>query len=227
MKIKSFLIAILFIAIPILVLAVTESANYKITVDNFGFAGDDGSSENYNLQDTIGEPIVGIGTSENYETQSGFWYMENVLMSVVLDTTTENLGTLNPGTPNIGETVISVTTDCVAGFDLYVRQDNQMTHTDTVTTIPNYSCDIAVPCLWSGTGLGFSITAGTSVDVKWGTSPNFKYAYFPLIDTKIHEKTTYSLSPDNTTIEYKIDVPSVQKSGNYSNNITYTAISKL
>lgn len=227
MKTKIILIAFLIFTIPTLALAVTQSENYKVTADNFGFAGDEGSSETYNLTDTIGEPIVGTGTSENYGTQSGFWYKENILMSVVLDTTTEDLGTLTPGTPNTGETVVSVTTDCVAGYDLYVKQDTQMTHTDTTTTIPNYSCDITTPCLWTGTGLGFSITAGTSVDAKWGTSPNFKYAYFPSTDTKIHEKTTYSLNADDTTVEYKIDTPSTQKAGTYSNNITYTAISKL
>ena len=227
MKIKIFLVAILFSAIPMLALAVAQSESYKITVDNFGFAGDEGSSETYNLADTIGEPIIGIGSSESYGTQSGFWYKENVLMGVVLDTTTEDLGALTPGTPNTGETVVSVTTDCVAGYDLYVKQDAQMTHTDTTTTIPNYSCDIATPCLWTGTGLSFSITDGTSVDAKWGASPNFKYAYFPSTDTIIHEKTTYSLSADDTTIEYKIDAPSTQKAGTYSNNITYTAISKL
>lgn len=224
---KIFFILILFFLFPVLVLAVTQSENYKITVDNFGFAGSKGNSEDYNLSDTIGEPMVGLGSSENYRTQSGFWYKENVYMSLVLDTNTENLGSLISGIPNTGETVITVTTDCVAGYDLLTKQNNQMTHTDTITTIPNYSCDIATPCLWSGTGLGFSITNGTNVDAKWGTTPNFKYAYFPLTETKIHEKITYSLSGDNTTIGYKVDVPSTQKAGTYSNQITYVAMSKL
>lgn len=221
-----FLVATLFL-VPILVSAVTQSENYKINVDNFGFGGNKGTSENYSLSDTIGDPVVNIGDSEDYRTQSGFWYKENVYMSLVLDTTTENLGNLVPGTPNTGNTLITITTDCVAGYDLLAKQNNQMTHTDTTTTIANYSCDIATPCLWSGTGLGFSITNGTNVDVKWGTSPNFKYAYFPLAETKIHEKNTYSLSGDNTTIGYKVDVPSTQKAGIYSNQITYVAMSKL
>lgn len=227
MKIKTAFILFLILAFPSAVFAVAQSEDYKITVDNFGFAGDDGSSEDYHLSDTIGEPIVGAGSSEDYSVQDGFWYKENVLMTLVLDTNTEDLGALTPGTPNTGETVVTVTTDCVAGYELLVSQDAQMTHTNTVDTISDYSCSIASPCAWSGTGLGFSITDGTSVDVKWGTSPNFNYAAFPLSSTKIHEKTTYSLNGDNTTIEYKVDVLSTQKSGIYSNNITYVAISKL
>jgi hypothetical protein len=65
------------------------------------------------------------------------------------------------------------------------------------------------------------------VESKWGTSPNFKYAYFPLTDTTFHEKTGYTSGGDATTVEYKLDVPGTQKSGAYSNLITYTAMAKL
>jgi len=203
------------------------SEHYKINADVIGTGGSSSTTGSYALKDTIGEPIIGPGTSDNYKAKAGFWYMVTTVISLLVDSNTVNLGTLTPGTPVDGQSVISVTTDAWGGYDLYASQNHQMLHTDTVTTIPNYSCDIGTPCLWSGTGLGFSVTAGTTVESKWGTSPNFKYAYFPLSPTIFHQKSGYLSGADQTTVSYKLDAPSTQKSGVYSNIITYTAMEQL
>lgn len=228
MKKKFQNISVIFIILffPISVLAMS-SANYKIDADVIGVAGELGSSTNYKLTDTLGEPVIGIGQSTNYQMQAGFWYMVNFIISLQVDSNTVNLGTLTPGTPVVGQSVLTVTTDSWGGYDLLASQNHQMTHTDTVTTIPNYSCDIANPCLWSGVGLGFTIKSGTGVESKWGITPNFNFAYFPLVDTIFHEKTGYTSGGDVTTVGYELDVTTTQKSGNYSNIITYTAMTKL
>lgn len=204
-----------------------SSDNYKINADVFGVAGGEGSSGNYKLTDTVGEPVIGIGQSDNYALQAGFWYMVNYMISLSVDSNTVNLGTITPGTPITGQSIITVATDSWGGYDLLASQNHQMLHTDTITTIPNYACDIASPCLWSGNGLGFSVKSGTGVESKWGTDPNLKYAYFPLADTIFHEKIGYTSGGDATTVEYKLDTPATQRSGNYSNVITYTAMTKL
>lgn len=203
------------------------STNYKIDADVIGVAGGLGTSASYKLTDTIGEPVIGIGQSTNYQMQAGFWYMVNFIISLQVDSNTVNLGNLTPGTPVTGESVLTVATDSWGGYDLLASQNHQMTHSDTVTTIPNYSCDIASPCLWSGAGLGFTVKSGTRVESKWGTTPNFKYAYFPLTDTIFHEKTGYTSGGDVTTVGYELDAPTTQKSGSYSNIVTYTAMTKL
>ena len=38
------------------------SENYKIDADVLGVGGAAGSSESFNLTDTIGEPIIGVGS---------------------------------------------------------------------------------------------------------------------------------------------------------------------
>lgn len=205
----------------------TSSENYKIDADVIGIGGALGSSENYKLTDTIGEPIIGIGTSENYKTKTGFWYMVGTSLSLAVDSNTKNLGNIDPGTPVAAESTLSVTSDSWGGYDLLCSEDNPMTHTDTLTTVSNYSCTIASPCLWSGTGLGFTVESGTGVNPKWGSNPDFKYAGFPVADTIFHEKTGYSSGADDTVVQYKVDTPGTQKSGYYSNMITYTAIAKL
>jgi len=204
-----------------------SSENYKINADVIGVGGDAGSSENFNLTDTIGEPIIGVGSSESYKDKAGFWYMINTALNLTVDSNTVNLGTITPGTPVTGESTITVTTDSWGGYDLKVSEDNNMKHTDATTTIPDYSCDIATPCLWTGVGLGFTIKSGTGVDAKWGTNPNYKYAFFPETATLFHAKTGFSSAGDVTTIGYKVDTAASQKAGQYSNIITYTALAKL
>lgn len=203
------------------------SENYKINADVIGIGGALGSSESYKLTDTLGEPIIGVGTSESYKTKAGFWYMAGTSLSLIVDSNTKNLGNIDPGTPVTAESTLGVTSDSWGGYDLLASEDQKMTHTDLATTVDDYSCAIANPCLWSGTGLGFTVKSGTGVEAKWRDGINFKYAAFSSTDTAFHEKTGYSSGADNTVVEYKVDTPASQKSGDYSNVITYTAIAKL
>lgn len=220
----SFVIGVFFL--PLLVFAATDGT-YNITVDNVGFSGGEQIGDGaYLLMDTIGEPIVGVGTGTSYSTQAGFWYMVNNTLSLVVDSNTEDLGTVVASTPNTGSTTATVTTDAWGGYDLLISQDHDMMHADS-DTISAYAGTIASPTAWSGTGLGFTVASGTGVDAKWGTSPNYNYAGIPGSDTIFHEKAGYTSGGDDTVVEYKIDVPPTQKSGTYTNTVTYTAISKL
>ena len=203
------------------------SDNYRIEADVIGIAGNSSGSANFNISDTLGQPVIGLGGSTNYKVQDGFWHMVNYSLSLNLDSNDLYLGTVTTGSPITGQTVISVTTDAWGGYDLLTNQNHSMTHTDNVTTISDYACSIGSPCAWSGYGLGFSVISGTSVEAKWGTSPNFNYAAFPLSATIFHSKGGYYSGADQTTVGYKVDVPASQKSGLYSNIIYYTAITKL
>lgn len=206
-----------------------SSTNYKINADVIGAGGGLGSSANYKLFDTAGEPIVSIGSSENYKGKLGFEYMldEPPTISILVDSNTVDLGTVTAGTPEQGQSTLSVTTNSYGGYDLLASENHALLHTDTTTTIADYSGTIASPTAWSGTGFGFTLTSGTNVESKWGTSPNFAYAGFPLTDTLIHEKTGYKSGADDTVVGYNIDVASTQLSGTYSNTVTYTAAVKL
>ncbi len=227
MKTRIIYFFIFFAAILPLACQGMNSENYKIDADVIGDGGQTGTSGNYKLTDTIGEEVIGIGESANYKSKAGFWHMVATTISLVVDSNTVNLGTVTPGTPITGESALTVTTDAWGGYELYVNQNHSMTHTDATTTIPEYSCAISSPCLWSGTGLGFTVKSGTEVDAKWGSSPNYKYAYFPNTSTKFHETSQYISGGNETAIEYKLDVSSSQKSGDYSNIITYVAMEKL
>ncbi len=209
-----------------------SSTNYKISADSINSGGSLGSSANYKSLDSIGEGFTGSGASANFKTNLGFEPMlqqnsSSTSLTFSLDSSTKNIGSITTGTPINSTTTASVTTDAVGGYDLYVAENNDLKHTDGATTIAPYSCTIAAPCAWSGTGFGFSLNSGTSIESKWGTNPNNNYAAFPTTSTLIHTKAGFASGVDTTVIGYKLDVPLSQKSGNYTNILTYTVITKL
>lgn len=209
------------------VLARMSSDNFKINADVMGAGGALGGSDNFNLNDTVGEPVIGLSESDNFKAQQGFWYMVGTSLTLSIDSDTVNLGLVTPGSSGEGQSVLSVTTDAWGGYELYISENHALLHNDATTTLPDIACSIASPCLWSGYGLGFTVKEGTGVAVKWGTSPDYKYAAIPLSSTKFHDKIGYSSGADETTVGYKVVPAPTQKSGPYSNVVTFVALEKL
>jgi hypothetical protein len=136
---------------------------------------------------------------------------------------------ITAGASQTALTDIIVRTDA-GGYDLAINQDHNLTHTDTSTTIAtlnNPSGTIASPGAWSeGTtkGLGFTVTDGSGIEGKWGTTPNFDYAAIPGGATTFHSRTgLLGGTPETNTVQFRLDVPGSQKSGSYSNTATFTA----
>lgn len=229
-KINKKLIIVLclvLLSISFICRAKMESESFKINADVVGIGGDLGSSESYVLTDTVGETIIGPSNSENYGAQQGFWQMIGTEISLSIDSNTVDLGLVNPANSAEGQSVLSVITDAWGGYDLYINENHPLLHNDAVTEIEDISCEISSPCLWSGYGFGFTVKSGTGVDIKWGSSPNYKYAKVPLTATNFHNKTGYKSGIDETAVGYKVVPKPTQKSGRYSNIIVYTAVAKL
>lgn len=227
---RYFVLALLVFSVSRVCFAQMSSDSYKINADSLSTGGLESSSASYKLNDTMGEAAIGEGTSASYKTKAGFWYMVNTYLTLAVDDNSVDLGTLLAGTPVTGQTIVSVTTDSWNGYELQVRKDHQMRHTDTVTEIADHNGTIASPLLWQSPnhqGFGFTITAGTNVDSKWGSNPNFKYAAFPASATTTHTKEDYQSATDDTTFGYKADAPASQKSGAYSCTVTYTAVGSI
>ena len=221
-----FSIACFFSATPVIVFAM-GSANYKINADIVGGNGGIGSSDNYRIQDTLGEPVAGRGSSLDYSLQQGFQYMLNTGISLTIDSDTHDFGMVSPGASVQGQSILMTTTDSWGGYNLLISENHAMLSTDAVTTIPDFSCSVNSPCAWSGNGFGFTVLSGTNVESKWGTSPSYYYAAAPVSDTVFHTKNGYTSGGDQTTVGYDVNPPSSQDVGTYSNIITYTALAKL
>ncbi len=161
------------------------------------------------------------------------------VLTLDVDSATVNFGTLTPGTPVTGTTVATVTTNANGGYDLAVKRDDSDTTMDHVS-LPSFNISDKTAwdgsgsaATWSGTGLGFSVYASTATKntTWWGSGSACddaanKYAGFPTSYTTIMSHSSYSASSTTTSICYKLDVPSTQRSGNYDGTITYQATSK-
>jgi len=150
-----------------------------------------------------------------------------------------NLGTLTPGTPVSASTTCTTTTNANGGYDLAVKRDDATT---TLDHSVDGATDITDKTAWatpgpgvaySGTGLGFSVYASTATKntTWWGTGSTCHeaanlYAGFPTAYANIMEHASYSSGSTTTSICYRVDVPSTQKSGVYNGSITYQATSK-
>ena len=153
--------------------------------------------------------------------------MINTGISLTVDSNTQNLGTVNPGSAVNAQSTLTVQTDSWGGYDLLLNENHAMLHSDAVTTIYDYTCNISSPCAWSGNGFGFTVLSGTSIEAKWGSNPNYNYAATPLSATVFHSKSGYTSGGDQTVVRYNIAPGASQKAGAYSNIITYTALAKL
>jgi hypothetical protein len=135
---------------------------------------------------------------------------------------------ITAGISQTAATDVVVRTDA-GGYNLAINEDHDLTHTDNVTTIPGISGTIGSgnTMLWTeGTtrGLGFTLTAGSSIESWWGSTPNYKYAQMPTTPTTFHSRNgLLGGTPETNTLQFRLDVTGSQKSGQYSNTATLTA----
>ncbi len=138
------------------------------------------------------------------------------------------LPNVTPGTSTTYSADAVIRTDA-PGYNLFMQATSLLTHTDTITTIPMMSGTVASPTAWvEGTtkGLGFSVTSGTQVEAKWGTGP-YNYAGVPLSATGYHARVGLNGGvPEKTTVQFRADTLSSQRSGTYATTVVYTATMK-
>jgi hypothetical protein len=129
-------------------------------------------------------------------------------------------------TPGISQTSnydAVVMTDASNGYNLSVSQNQNLTKgADTIAAV---SGSIASPVTWvEGTtkGLGFTLygTNATALPGKW--SSGAAYAAFPGSGTSYYVRTGKPSSKDVLNMRLRLDVPSTQVSGSYTNVITTT-----
>jgi hypothetical protein len=185
------------------------------------------SSTNYKLTDSGGEAAAKNGqTSTSYRLGTGFVAELAQSLLISLNPSSVTIPNVTAGASQLATTDVTVNTDA-PDFTLAINQDHDLRHTDATTTISPNSNSIASPGLWTeGTtkGLGFSLISGAQVNTTtWGSNPNYKYAAIPGAATTYHTHNGFlGGTPDTTTVQYRLDVNSSQKGGNYSNTVTYT-----
>ncbi len=124
MKYKKNIIAIIFFFLTQpLFAAVMTSTSYSIQSDSINFGGGFSSSTNYAQESTFGEIATGESESTNYDIKAGYQQMQSVYLAIatVSDVTlSPSIDGTTGGTAN-GSASVTVTTDNVAGYELYLK----------------------------------------------------------------------------------------------------------
>ncbi|PLS81520.1 hypothetical protein CYG49_01850 [Candidatus Saccharibacteria bacterium] len=112
------------------------------------------------------------------------------------------------------------------GYTIALSQNGNMT--SGANSIPAISSGtITTPVAWNEgvtEGLGFTLTSGSGLDSKWGTSPNFNYAAIPGASTSFYTRSGYTGGvKDILSVQHRVDIPGSQPVGDYKNTVTYTA----
>ena len=108
------------LAFPTASWGLMSSTNYTIFADSVDSGGILSTGGVYSLQDTGGESPVGSSTSSSYEVIGGYQAMDWSVLTMDVNTTTINLGTLAIDQVTSASAVISVSADAITGYVLSV-----------------------------------------------------------------------------------------------------------
>lgn len=164
MKKKLILIFTLFLTTQIAFAAVMTSSNYSIQSDSLNFGGGLSSSTNYTQESTFGEIATGRSESSNYQIRAGYQQMQEVYLSIgsVSDVSLSPSINSTGGGAATGQTSATVTTDSVAGYELYIKASSSPALNSGANFFNDYTPAGANP------DFGFSVGAGTS---EFGFTP--------------------------------------------------------
>lgn len=166
---------------------------------------------------------------------------ETLTLDCGADVDLDNGAALIAETPRSQTTTCTVTTNDDDGYNLQVENDrgneNVLQHSVHGTTADGqiqdklrWNASSPNAQSFTGTGFGFGVLSSTATkdEAWWGTGatchdPDQLYAGVPSTSEDIMRHLIYSGSNTDTTICYRVNVPSTQSSGDYQGSVTYTA----
>lgn len=184
----------LLLVIPVSTTAMSSSG-YRIDAYEINSFGGVGSSANYKLVTSGGEPFAKEGSSTLYKLGPGFPYEISYGMRVSFTNNGEgiyksdvpsnvNLGNLQAGSPVTGSTDIKVKTDAPEAYSYNIAVNRSdvdttmdLTTDNTINIADKTAWDPAAnggngnALTWGGTGLGFCVFASTATKSTtwWGS----------------------------------------------------------
>ncbi len=144
--------------------AVMQSANYRMESDSVNMGGGRAGSASYSLESTAGEVGSGVSSSTSYTLSAGY---QQTLVDYLSLTAASNvvmspsLGGVTGGTAN-GSTVVTVTTDSAAGYQLTLQATSSPAMKSGAQAIADYTPTGADP------DFAFSVGANAG---EFGFSP--------------------------------------------------------
>ncbi len=204
-RIFGSLLAVLLLGFPVASLAFMSSTNFQIISDTIGVGGGLSTSTSYGLQDTLGTISIGIVSSTSYRIIGGFQTSESNGITLQVNNTSLNLGTLSSSMVSSANTTATVTTDAPTGYTLSV---GAVTGT-SVTPVADGSITAGSE-EYGLTTTGAESLVSTDVAVTNGLNLASSAA---------------AITGSATMIVFKASISSASAQATYSQNITLTAAS--
>ncbi len=190
---------------------------------------------NMRLRTSVSTAAAGVTRDWDFAFTSVQWLEPpgaTPAITLTFATGTVPLGNLTPGTPIFATTTATVeATSLASGYVLQANRASStatMTHTDATTTIPDYTAWNGSNNSTSSPGLTLSFRLSTSTanfNSTWWGSGTPLFAGFPTTATTIMNCGSCTDGFTTSSVSYRLDVPGTQKTGSYSGDVTYTALS--
>lgn len=190
---------------PLSVRGSMSSADYNIYADSFSSGGGDATGGVYVLDDIIGQSPAGVMTGGTYTVNGGYMSSVSSSISMSLDTTSVNLGTLSTDSVSSGSVVATISIDSDGGYSLSVGTISGSVITnvaDGSVTAGSEEYGLTV------TGTGSAVTG----DVAVASSLSLANTAIPAYNTELTVTFKASISNDSEEASYSQTVPLIAAS---------------
>ena len=210
-----------------------ESESYKIKFTNLNMTSGSKESSNFKVLDTIGQFAPGEYSSSGYYVKAGFPYIKTIIaFSFTISNLSIDFGSLPINTLSTRTNTLSISSGGAGGYSVTAQQNHPLKLKASATAIPdttcNTNCDESIADVWTSTskyGFGYNIQ-GNDIPADFVNSTYFRQ----FADISTDETPQIVMSSNNVgtnrtaTITYQANISGTQAAGDYSNQITYTAI---
>ncbi len=225
---------------------VMSNGSFRIEMGNLNSIAGESSGSNYNLNITSGETASGLYSGTNYKVRAGFQYIpRGAPFSLSISNTLIDFGVLSPTNPVTRTTTLTISNTKASSYQVTASENHQLIVNQTGAIIPDTTCDNG-NCNqtrageWSNTltyGFGYRCdsvsiaSSGTSSptcmtgDSSFSSNKNYFKQFSDASKKENSEVVVKGGKGKNqkATITYKVNIPSSQATGNYSNAVTYIA----
>ena len=228
----TLLIASVFFNSPSLILAAMSSSNYQIWQDAISVGGgEDQTSTNYTLKDTLGELAIDRSSSTNYGLKPGFrevqFFSGLETLSFSVSPSSLEFGKLDKDSTGIGSVTLIVNTNSYTGVSV-TYGGATLTCTGTcVGSGPSQVSAIGSSAAASSKGtsqFGFNViyTSGTS-PVASAVSPYNGAGTYAFNGGDQIISSSSQINETIFSLNFIANISGDEKGGNYSTTLTYTA----
>lgn len=210
-----------------------DSTNYRIQFSNINIGAGEKSSDNYNLNTSIGQTVAGQFDSDGYTVKAGFQYINSIIpFRFAVSNTNINLGALIPQTPSTETTNLTVSFGGAGQYQVTAIEQTEL-KTLSNTTISDTPCDSGTPCtttsanIWNSNsdyGFGYNMS-GDDIPADFVGSTYYR----PFSNAAAAGSPVVVMSNTNvgrnrqSTMTFKVNISNTQPAGSYQTIVKFVA----